>query len=93
MHIFYRYLDDIPLLIGELHAAVVLSARSHANIISIDTSTALSTPGVQAYISCADIPDQENNKISIVGINDEELFASSEASIIIPISFIYMTVL
>ena len=50
-----RYLDDIKLT-GMVHLAILRSPYAHANIRSIDTSTAKSKPGVLAVIVGADIP-------------------------------------
>src|SRR6478672_556798 len=50
-----RYLDDIKLT-GMAHLAILRSPYAHANIRSIDTSTAKSKPGVLAVIVGADIP-------------------------------------
>src|SRR5437867_1614874 len=49
-----RYLDDIKLT-GMVHLAILRSPYAHANIRSIDTSTAKSKPGVLAVIVGADI--------------------------------------
>ena len=38
------YTDDLPPTAGLLHAALVKSARSHARILSLDTSLALEVP-------------------------------------------------
>jgi len=55
-----------------LHAALVLSRKPHARIISIDDSEAISSPGFVSLFLAKDIPG--DNKIGPV-VADEELFA------------------
>ena len=51
------YLADIPLPSTTLHAALVLSTRPHAHVVSIDTETAAATvPGYVAFYGAADVP-------------------------------------
>ena len=52
-----RYIDDITLP-GQLHAAILRSARVHARILRIDVSRARALPGVHAVITAADVPGQ-----------------------------------
>ena len=52
-----RYIHDIDVT-GQLHGAILRSARVHARIKRIDTSAALALPGVHAVITAADVPDQ-----------------------------------
>ena len=56
-----------------LHAALVLSTKPHAHIISIDASEAMSVSGFEGFFSAKDIPG--SNSIGAI-IYDEELFAS-----------------
>lgn len=65
-------MDDIPKFHNELYLAYVLSAKAHANIISVDPSEALAQPGVHAYFCGNDLTPYQN----LIGpINhDEELF-------------------
>jgi xanthine dehydrogenase/oxidase len=65
------YTDDNPKQHNELCAALVLSKKANAKIISIDTEKALSTPGVHAYISHKDL---YKNNFGII-IEDDEYFA------------------
>ena len=76
-----KYLDDIPLTSGELHAAPVLSSRAHARIVSIDTEEALSLAGVHCFVTYKDIPKRGSNVNGMFG--DEELFAESEVVLLI----------
>lgn len=46
-----QYVDDIPLPANALHAAFVLSTRPHANILSVDYSTATQVR-MKAIVSC-----------------------------------------
>ena len=50
------YLDDIPEVVGTLHAAPVLSPVAHGTLQGIDTSAARALPGVRAVLTAADIP-------------------------------------
>ena len=52
-----RYVHDIDLP-GQLHAAILRSARVHARILRIDTTAARALSGVHAVITAADVPDQ-----------------------------------
>ena len=55
-----QYLDDIPALVGELHAGFVLSSRAHARIISVDAQEALQEPGATYFFSAKDITPERN---------------------------------
>ena len=46
-----RFVDDLPVKAGTLHAAILRSPHPHAEIVSIETSEALSQPGVAAVIT------------------------------------------
>jgi len=50
------YTDDIPLVAGTLHAALGLSAKPHAKIVSLDLDAVRATPGVVAVFTAEDIP-------------------------------------
>jgi len=49
-----RYVDDINVT-GQLWAAFVRTAESHARILSIDTSAALEQPGIHAVFTGHDL--------------------------------------
>ncbi|XP_042490550.1 xanthine dehydrogenase 1-like [Macadamia integrifolia] len=68
-----EYADDTPMPPNGLHAALVLSRKPHARILSIEDSDAKSSPGFEGLFLHKDIPG--TNKIGPV-IDDEELFAS-----------------
>lgn len=67
------YCDDLPHLEGELYLTLVFSSEPHAEIKSIDASKALSTPGVVAFLSAADL-EEECNKMGPI-FKDEDIFA------------------
>src|SRR6201996_4001256 len=50
------YTDDIPELAGTLHAALGLSSKAHAKIVSISLDKVRATPGVVAVFTADDIP-------------------------------------
>ena len=58
----------------ELHAALVLSTKSHARLGSVDASNALAMPGVVDFVSHRDVPG--SNKSGPNPVKDEEIFAT-----------------
>jgi xanthine dehydrogenase large subunit len=50
------YTDDIPELAGTLHAALGLSPKAHAKILSMSFDKVRATPGVVAVFTAGDIP-------------------------------------
>ncbi|WP_206999060.1 xanthine dehydrogenase molybdopterin binding subunit [Trinickia mobilis] len=50
------YTDDIPLVAGTLHAALGLSTKAHAKIVSMSFDAVRATPGVVAVFTADDIP-------------------------------------
>jgi 2-furoyl-CoA dehydrogenase large subunit len=50
-----RFIDDIGVDAGTLHAAILRSPHAHATISSIDTAAARKAPGVVAVLTGADI--------------------------------------
>lgn len=69
-----QYLDDIPKQNGELYAGIVMSAKAHALIKSIDPSEALSLQGVYGFFDHKHIHHNMFGPIR----KDEEFFASKE---------------
>jgi len=67
-----RFLDDIPLPAGVLHAMVVTSPTPHGTLELVDASEALRMPGVRAVLTARDIPGE--NQIGTI-ILDEPLLA------------------
>jgi hypothetical protein len=60
-----------------LHAALVLSRKAHARILSIDDSRAKASPGFAGIFLARDVPG--DNKIGAV-VKDEEVFATEFAT-------------
>ncbi|MBV8825199.1 MAG: xanthine dehydrogenase family protein [Bradyrhizobiaceae bacterium] len=50
-----RYIDDLGVLPGTLHAAILRSSHAHANIRAIETKAAAAAPGVAAVITGAEV--------------------------------------
>src|SRR5215470_17969314 len=50
-----RYIDDLGVAPGTLHAAILRSSHAHARIRAIDTKAAAAAPGVAAVITCAEV--------------------------------------
>src|SRR5436190_14902629 len=50
-----RFIDDLPVKKGTLHAAFLRSPHPHAEIVSIDVSNALACPGVRAVVTGQDV--------------------------------------
>ncbi|KAL4802007.1 molybdopterin binding aldehyde oxidase/xanthine dehydrogenase [Aspergillus unguis] len=67
-----EYVDDMPPLHRELHGALVLSQRAHANIVSVDWTPAFEK-GALGYVDHTAIPDGKNVWGSVV--HDEPFFA------------------
>jgi 2-furoyl-CoA dehydrogenase large subunit len=50
-----RYIDDLGVRPGTLHAAILRSSHAHAKIVAIRTDAAIAAPGVAAVITGADV--------------------------------------
>ncbi|KAL3874743.1 hypothetical protein ACJMK2_037714, partial [Sinanodonta woodiana] len=72
------YVDDMPRFENELYLAFVLSTKSHADIVSVDTTEAFKVPGVVDYISEKDIPGAKVYKLMIH--EDEYVFAANKVT-------------
>lgn len=68
-----EYTDDTPMPPNGLHAALILSKKPHARILSIDDLGARSSPGFAGIFFAKDVPGK--NMIGPV-VADEELFAT-----------------
>ncbi|WP_216861251.1 MULTISPECIES: molybdopterin cofactor-binding domain-containing protein [unclassified Polynucleobacter] len=55
-----RYLDDLPLPVGTLYAAVVRSPIAHGKILSVDIGSALQLKGVRAILTIEDVQAWSN---------------------------------
>ncbi|KAL5114756.1 hypothetical protein ACEQ8H_007373 [Pleosporales sp. CAS-2024a] len=71
-----EYVDDMPRLDRELFGGLVMSAKAHANILSVDWQPALDMPGVVGYIDKNSIGADVNIWGSIK--KDEEFFAGDK---------------
>jgi xanthine dehydrogenase large subunit len=70
-----RFLDDLPLPAGTLHAMVVTSPCAHGVLQQVDVMEALAMPRVRAILTAVDIPGE--NQIGTI-VQDEPLLASGE---------------
>jgi 2-furoyl-CoA dehydrogenase large subunit len=61
-----RYIDDLPVAPGTLHAAILRSPHGHATIEAIDVARALALPGVAAVITGDDV--QRYGSSMVVGV-------------------------
>src|ERR1043166_7906894 len=50
-----RYIDDLGVPPGTLHAAILRSSHAHAHVRAIDTQAAAAAPGVAAVITGAEV--------------------------------------
>ncbi len=60
------YADDVGVKPGTLHAAILRSPYGHAEILSVDASAALASPGVRAVLTGADV--RQWSKPFVVGV-------------------------
>lgn len=67
------YTDDLPRPPNAVQAALIMSDRPHATLLSIDVSAALSAPGVVGAYTAEHIPG--HNLIGPV-LHDEQLFVA-----------------
>ncbi|XP_048259665.1 xanthine dehydrogenase/oxidase-like [Haliotis rufescens] len=70
------YVDDLPKVEGELYAALVMSTRAHAKLVSVDPSEALRMRGIIDYVSLKDIPG--STTWGMIVPDEEEIFASEK---------------
>ncbi|MBB4000277.1 xanthine dehydrogenase family protein molybdopterin-binding subunit [Aureimonas pseudogalii] len=50
-----QYVDDLPIAVGTLHAAILRSPHAHANLRRIDSTKALALPGVVCVLTGEDV--------------------------------------
>ncbi|TCQ10311.1 xanthine dehydrogenase molybdenum binding subunit apoprotein [Rhizobium sp. PP-F2F-G36] len=67
------YIDDMPEPAGTLHAALGLTDRAHAEIVSMDLSAVEAYPGVVCVLTARDMP--HSNDISPSHLDDEPVLA------------------
>ncbi|WP_259295063.1 xanthine dehydrogenase molybdopterin binding subunit [Paraburkholderia sp. DHOC27] len=70
------YTDDIPVLAGTLHAALGLSTKAHAKIVSMSLDKVRATPGVVAVFTADDIPGV--NDVGPIIHGDDPILAKGE---------------
>ena len=61
-----RYIDDLPLPVGTLYAAVVRSPIAHGKIVSVDVTKALAISGVRAVLTIEDVQAWSNSLVVAV---------------------------
>ncbi|EXL63217.1 hypothetical protein FOCG_01579 [Fusarium oxysporum f. sp. radicis-lycopersici 26381] len=73
-----EYVDDMPRQHNELFGALVMSKAAHAEILSVNYSTALEMPGVVGYIDKDSITKEQNTWGPVV--LDELIFADGNSN-------------
>lgn len=73
-----QYTDDVPVQQNELFGSLVTSTKAHARILEVDATAALEIPGVQGFVSHADLPSPDANFWGIP--SDEPFFAVDEVT-------------
>jgi xanthine dehydrogenase large subunit len=66
------YIDDIPVLVGTLYAAPVMSTMAHGRLLGMDVSVASTLPGVVAILRSEDI---QGDKFIASFAHDEPILA------------------
>ncbi len=66
------FTDDYPAPRGTLHAAILRSPHAHAEILSVDTSTAERMPGVAAVLTGEDVKRVTSPFLSVLHIGADE---------------------
>src|SRR5215212_4690243 len=80
-----HYAGDVTLP-GMLHARPVLSPYAHANIVSIDTTTAKQMPGVVAVLAASDLTTKDraiNSRHSAVLARDKVYFRGQPVVVVV----------
>ena len=63
-----RYIDDLGVKPGTLHAAILRSPYAHADILSIDAEAARALPGVVAVLVGSDVAGVTGTLVSSVRV-------------------------
>ncbi len=71
-----HYIDDMPEPSDLLHAALGMTQRAHARIVSMDLSAVEAYPGVVAVLTARDMP--ASNDISSAHLHDEPVLAENK---------------
>ena len=87
-----QYINDIPALPNEAHAAMVLTTQANCDILSVDTSEALMVPGVIDYVDHTDIPGLNNvtahkKFAEQIFVTDHVAYAGQAVGVIVADSF------
>ena len=82
------YTDDIPEAQGTLHAALGLSPKAHARILSINLEPVKAMPGVVAVYTYKDIPG--TNDCGPI-IHDDPILAEEKVEYVGPVSYTHLT--
>jgi 2-furoyl-CoA dehydrogenase large subunit len=61
-----RYIDDLGVKPGTLHAAILRSSHAHADIVWIDTAAARRSPGVLAVLTATELANVTSSLIASV---------------------------
>ncbi len=69
-----EYVDDRPMLKGELHCGLVYSPYAHARVVRLETSAALRVPGVICTVTASDVSHNVWGSI----FQDQPIIAQSE---------------
>ena len=69
------YIDDLPLVEGTLHAAPLMSPVANAQLIDMDLSATLASPGVAGVVTANDIP---GDPLLATFVHDEPIFAGPQ---------------
>jgi len=69
------YIDDLPLVEGTLHAAPLMSPVANAQLIDMDLSATLASPGVSGVVTAEDIP---GDPLLATFVHDEPIFAETQ---------------
>ena len=75
------FVDDMPSYKDELHAAIVVSSRPHAEIVDIDISEAAKCEGFVDFICAKDIPEGGSNMVGTTEVADECVFADKKVCV------------
>ncbi|NBX31561.1 MAG: xanthine dehydrogenase molybdopterin binding subunit, partial [Planctomycetes bacterium] len=73
-----EYIDDRPMLKGELHCGLVYSPFAHARIRRLDIAPALAVPGVVCAVTAADVAHNVWGTI----FQDQPIIAASEVNFV-----------
>ena len=69
------YIDDLPLIEGTLHAAPLMSPVANAQLLNMDLSATLTSPGVVGTVTANDIP---GDPLLATVVHDEPIFAGPQ---------------